>query len=149
MTRQPFISRSRSGHPAEEPIVRFVCMVSIDEQIASLEHLAAGWHTPGSPGFDRAELEWAAQLFKAAVAAFGLPNPYVYPTPEGSVRAEWTADPWEVAVIVDPKNRRSEVLATEVSTGEVHEHSFLLAEAGSESEMGRFLAQHFHGRHAG
>jgi hypothetical protein len=133
---------------AEEFVARPGCALPIDQQVASFEHLAPGWYNPKSPGFDPVDLKWTARLFKAVVQAFDLPNPYVYPTPDGGVRAEWTADQWEVAVTIDAKNRRTEVFATEVSTGEVHENAFMLDEAGSESMMGRFLAQHFHGRHA-
>lgn len=125
------------------------CRVSLEEQVRSLEGLAPGWYDADSPAFDPAALTWTAQLFRGVVESFDLPTPYVYPTPEGEVRAEWSGEPWEVAVIVDTRTRRSEAFATEVSTGEVHENSFTLSEAGAESKMGRFLAQHFHGRFAG
>jgi hypothetical protein len=124
------------------------CRLSLEDQVRNLEHLAPGWYDADSPSFARTDLTWIAHLFKGVVESFDLPNPYVYPTPEGEVRVEWSGEPWEVSVVVDTKHRRSEVFATQVMTGEIHENAFALAEAGAESKMGRFLSQHFHGRFA-
>jgi hypothetical protein len=71
--------------------------------------------------------------------------PHIYPTPEGSVRAEWSRPRWEISAELDSSRKVSEVRAVRLDADEVHERSFSLVEPGQEALLGRFLANQLRG----
>jgi hypothetical protein len=81
-------------------------------------------------------------LISGIVDVFGLPTPYVYPTPEGAARLEWSAVHWEVVTTIDLERRKADAFATRLDSDEVHELPLELQEPGSESRLGRFLDEH-------
>jgi hypothetical protein len=72
----------------------------------------------------------------------GLPTPYIYPTPEGLARAEWSSPKWEVIVNLHLSERMAEVIAVRVDSDRVDEDRFVLSQPGAESKLGRFLTEH-------
>jgi len=74
---------------------------------ARLEELALlndGW-LEGKGAAPRADdLEWLTGQFEANYSD-GLPAPYLYPTGEGGVQAEWSLGDWEVTLDIDLKSR--------------------------------------------
>ena len=71
---------------------------------------------------------------------FRLPTPYLYPTPEGHARAEWSTPRWEVVASIDLGARSAEVLASRADGNEVHELPVTFGEPGAESALGRLLS---------
>lgn len=126
----------------EEAPKRPGCPTQIDVQVQSLAGLAPGWFDESSPAFEADRLTWLSKLLSGVLDSFGLPTPYVYPTPEGFARLEWSAPQWEVITTVDLHKRTAEVLAARLDSEEVHEFPVELQEPGAESRLGRFLGQH-------
>ena len=53
--------------------------------------------------------------------------PYLYPTPEGGVQAEWTLGSWEVSLEVALPSLVADYQAVHTVTGETREQALLLA----------------------
>lgn len=121
------------------------CRISVDEQVDSLKGLPDGWLDGDGRAFDGAALAWSAKLLTGIVNGFDLATPHIYPTPDGSVRAEWSRPRWEVSAELDSSRKLSEVRAVRLDADEVRERSFSLAEPGQEVLLGSFLASQLRG----
>ena len=121
------------------------CRIPVDEQVDSLRGLPDGWFDGEGHAFEEEGLAWSAKLLRGIVDGFDLATPHIYPTPEGSVRAEWSRSRWEISAELDSSRRLSEVRAVRLDADEVHERSFSLAEPGQEVLLGSFLASQLRG----
>lgn len=126
----------------EEPTKRPGCPTQIEVQVEALAGLAPGWFDEASPAFDAGRLSWLSKLLSALLDSFRLPTPYVYPTPEGAARLEWSAPRWEIVTTIDLSKRTADALAARADSDEVHELPVELEEPGAESRLGRFLGEH-------
>jgi hypothetical protein len=136
MTTRPFAKHIFQG--------RGGCPTSVDEQLDALRVLSPGWFDEASPAFEGGALEWAAKLLRGLVDAFQLPNPYLYPTPEGNIRAEWSTPSWEVSLEMSPTSKRADALATRLDSDEVRGYPVATVEPGAESRLGKFLSEYLH-----
>lgn len=68
-------------------------------QMESLRRLQDGWLDGEGKAPSEAGLDWMAQQLDLHLS--GRTTPYLYPTLEGGVRAEWTLGRWEVSLDVD------------------------------------------------
>lgn len=72
---------------------------SIDSQLSDLGRLAAGWGDVGDELAPSAEfLAHARSVLAMFCADYEVPAPFLYPTEEGTVRAEWPGAAWNVAM---------------------------------------------------
>ena len=122
------------------PSSRPGCRISVPEQVQSLGALQDGWLDGEGRAFSEEQLAWSANLLEGIVNGFELATPYIYPTPDGSVRAEWSRPLWEISAELDWARRHSEVRAVRIDSDEMREGSFPLVEAGQEIRLGSFLA---------
>ncbi|WP_232537517.1 hypothetical protein [Cystobacter fuscus] len=73
-------------------------MQDVESRLKEFEDLEHGWldgedgEVPSKEG-----LGWLRGIILALMASYKVPLPYLYPTPEGGVQAEWTFKPWEVS----------------------------------------------------
>lgn len=73
-------------------------VADVEGQLREFESLERGWldgedgEVPPKDG-----LVWLRGILLALMASYEVPSPYLYPTPEGGVQAEWTFKPWEVS----------------------------------------------------
>ena len=63
---------------------------NIDRQIESLKNLPARRLEDGAKPIDPEGLEWLRQSLLTRIAFDDVTMPYLYPTEEGNVQAEWT-----------------------------------------------------------
>ena len=85
-------------------------------------------------------LDWlASQLARHYVS--GLPEPHLYPTPEGGVQIEWHIGPFEVDLNVDLDAQSGEWGCTNVETHEDSERDLDLESANDWSWIVRELQQ--------
>jgi hypothetical protein len=121
------------------------CRIPVPEQVESLKGLPDGWLDGEGVAYSDEALAWSSKLLESVVNGFELATPYIYPTPEGAIRAEWSRALWEISADLDWSNKSSDVRAVRLDADEQIERSFALAEAGQEVRLGSFLASHMRG----
>jgi len=121
------------------------CPTAVGDQIDSLRSLPDRWFDDDSREFHPGALKWLGQLLGEVQAAFGLPTPYVYPTPDGQVRAEWPGTEWEVIVQVDLQKREAALTAVKLVSDRIDEDHVAFTQPGGESRLGKFVVQHLQG----
>lgn len=121
------------------------CPTSIKSQVDLLAALEDAWYDDTASKYDAAKLEWLSKLLSGVVDAFKLPMPYVYPSPDGRARAEWSGDHYEIIVNVDLVSRTAEIVSADVSTMSASEHTVTFGEPGAESAFGRLLRDYLIG----
>ena len=85
---------------------------------ARMEDLAAlqdGWLDGKGQAPEQAGLKWLAHEFEINFD-LDLPLPYLYPTAEGGVQAEWSIGNWEVTLDIDLHNKMAEYQALHLTT---------------------------------
>lgn len=102
--------------------------LDIETRLEEFARLKDGWLDGKGRALDQTSLIRLAQAFDER---FGpdLPLPYLYPTPEGGVQAEWTLGNWEVSLEITLPTFDSEYQAVHRSTGESSEIELSLADA--------------------
>ncbi|MFT3774372.1 MAG: hypothetical protein QM820_54125 [Minicystis sp.] len=116
--------------------------VPLARHVEALRALTPGWYDETSPAYAPEALDWLATQIRELLDAFGLPAPFLYPTPEGLARAEWSAPRWEVVANIDLGARVAEVIAARADGDEARELTVAFDELGDESVLGRFLVDH-------
>jgi len=98
------------------------------EELKALRH---GW-LDGKKGFapDKAGLDWLTEAFQRNYPDELLP-PYLYPTAEGGVQAEWSVSTWEVTLEINLERKRGEWHALEMTSEKEEEKSLNLDESDS------------------
>jgi hypothetical protein len=124
----------------DEILARRGCTIPITEQIEGLLALPSGWFDGEGTAFERGPAERVGALLVTLVDGFRLPNPFVYPTPDGLIRAEWSRPGWEVAVEFDPHANRADAFASNLTDDEVRERSEDFTKPGAEVRLGQLLA---------
>lgn len=107
---------------------QLVDALDIGTRLAELAQLRPGWLDGKGQALDREGLRWLEEAFDASYDA-SLPLPYLYPTAEGGVQAEWTIAAWEISLTVDLLNKQAEYQAVETTVGETLEKTLDLNSA--------------------
>lgn len=76
--------------------------LDITAQIDGLKHLEDGWFDGDGESFDAHLLDRLADDFVRRYPT-DIGRPYLYPTPDGAVRVEWSLGPHEVSLEIDLK----------------------------------------------
>lgn len=92
--------------------------LDVSVRLHVLSALADGWLDGKGLAPAKDGLRWLAQAFDDKFDA-GLALPYLYPTPEGGVQAEWSVGDWEVSLEIDLLQKTGEYQAVNVTTHEV------------------------------
>lgn len=121
------------------------CRIPVPDQVDSLKGLQDGWFDGEGVAFNDEALAWSSKLLESIVNGFELATPHIYPTPEGSVRAEWSRPLWEISAELDWSRKSSEVRAVRLDADEMIERTFPLGDAGQEVRFGSFLANQMRG----
>ena len=79
----------------------------IDELLA----LKAGWLDGASTVPSPDGLEWLRKEF-TEYWPDEVPLPFIYPTPGGGIRLEWSSAEWEISAEIDLETKRGEFFAT-------------------------------------
>ena len=100
--------------------------LDVATQMADLARLEDGWLDGEGNAPDREGLAWLADRFERCWPR-DLPSPYLYPTPEGGVLAEWSLPPYEASIEVDLGARTGEWHALNLETDAADTRSCSLA----------------------
>ena len=107
------------------------------EQIAALKD---GWLDGQGHAPARDKLEWLADAFDSNFDA-DLPLPYLYPTPEGGVQAEWTVNDWAVTFEIDVNGQQGVYQALNLKDQTCTELQISLADSNGWSQLNQALKQ--------
>lgn len=88
----------------------------IGEQLAQLQTLSPGWLDGHGMPPSAESLVWTAEILGKLPSDGSIPRPYLYPTPEGSIQAEWDIGSWSVTAEVDVGSRCLSVSALNTQT---------------------------------
>jgi hypothetical protein len=96
--------------------IRILDPLDIGSRLDELRNLSDGWldgkgKAPSTHGID-----WLAEFFDRNYAD-DLPLPYLYPTPEGGVHAEWRLDPLDATLEIDLNSRTASFHALDLDSG--------------------------------
>jgi hypothetical protein len=105
--------------------------LDIETRMEALAQLQDGWLDGKGRSPDRASLMRLAQGFDRAYDP-DLPLPYLYPTAEGGVQAEWTLGDWEVSLEIALPGQTAQYQALNLKTGETQDLDLCLVEDGSD-----------------
>lgn len=89
--------------------------LDVASQLMDLAQLEDGWLDGEGRAPGREALTWLADRFEHSWPG-NLPSPYLYPTVEGGVQAEWSLPPHEISLEVDLGARTSEWHALNLET---------------------------------
>src|SRR5690606_33367504 len=95
------------------------------EELKALRH---GW-LDGKKGFapNKTSLDWLAESFQRNYPD-ELPPPYLYPTAEGGVQAEWSMDGWEISLEIDLDQNLGQWHALDMANEQEYERTLNLNE---------------------
>lgn len=89
--------------------------LDVAAQLTDLAQLEDGWLNGEGRAPDRDGLAWLADRFERSWPR-DLPSPYIFPTVEGGVQAEWSLPPYEASLEVDLGARTGEWHALNLET---------------------------------
>jgi hypothetical protein len=101
------------------------------EEIALLEE---GWLNGEGVAPKKVDLDWFAEIFESNYDT-SLPLPYLYPTPQGGLQAEWTTDKYDVSLNIDFTNKVAVYQALNLLTDEADDLKLKLTEKADWQTM--------------
>jgi hypothetical protein len=112
--------------------------LDIDRRVAELSLLKDGWLDGQGSALDPERLRLAGTQFRTRLDPT-LPPPFLYPTLEGGLRAEWSLDAAEVSVDISLVNLAGRYSALDISSGESTEEVLDLSKDESWTTLNEAL----------
>ena len=100
--------------------------LDVATRLETLAELEEGWLDGKGYAPDRTQLAWLSTAFDTIYDPV-LPLPYLYPTAEGGIQAEWSLGDWEISLEIDLAGQVAEWQALNLNTQECREDSLNLA----------------------
>lgn len=111
-----------------------------EKRLAVLADLSAGWLDGEGAALPRARLEWLATVLEKAEAQ-GLARPYLYPTPEGGVQAEWSFLDAEVTALFALGDDSVSCVGVQIKSGAHLDEDLDLGVEGNLAKLAGFIAR--------
>ncbi|NEX20921.1 hypothetical protein G3480_11450 [Thiorhodococcus mannitoliphagus] len=124
---QGVIRRDRADRPKSFESIEHISLLDpldVETRLEELATLPAGWLDGKGEPLAPTTLRALAQDFDTYFDP-DLPLPYLYPTAEGAVQAEWTLGDWEVSLEIELTARTAQYQALHIPTDQVDEQVFL------------------------
>lgn len=81
-------------------MTNYSCPTPISDQIAKLKLLQDNWLDQDSKAPSPGLLEFAERFLLDLIASHHLPTPYLYPTSEGLIQADFPAPDYEIELVI-------------------------------------------------
>ena len=107
-------------------------------QLDELRRLRDGWLDGDGIAPSRTGLGWLAECLARRYPA-AAPVPYIYPTPDGGVQAEWTLGCREISLCIDLSSHAAEWFSVDLNTDVVAERVLHLDDAAAWAWLGNEL----------
>lgn len=111
----------------------------IESRLAELAKLAPGWLDGKGLALNPNGLQTLGRDFDNWFDPT-LPLPYLYPTAEGGVQAEWSFNQWEVSLEIDLLQRRAQYQALFLPDQRTEESEFNLADQAEWVRLSQALS---------
>jgi hypothetical protein len=131
-------NRLKVVHSTEHTVPLYLLNTTL--RLAELAKLKDGWLDGKGRAAAKEKLDWLASSFHAWFDA-GLPLPYLYPTAEGGIQAEWTLSGWEVSLEIDLETQQGDYQAFNLRSDECNEFSLSLRESEGWNHLNEALKQ--------
>jgi hypothetical protein len=112
------------------------------DRLSEIGSLEAGWFDGRGAALDRDFVNRAGLVLAQACAAAPIPEPYLYPTIDGGLSAEWTLGDWQISARIESRDARVFATAVNARTGESEEEEFALSSSVAPVRIGRFVLRH-------
>lgn len=113
----------------------------LDERLGEIACTPAGWYSGENPAPDASAIARMSELVAIITTETGVPTPYIYPLPDGSITAEWTRGDWEISATVTLPSLAIELHALNVETDEELDVEIAQFDEHTLSEFGRFWSE--------
>lgn len=114
--------------------------LDIQMRLDSLARLENGWLDGKGLAPSKEKLEWLADAFDANFDS-DLPLPYLYPTAEGGVQAEWSLNDWAVTLEIDLEKEQGEYQALNLKDQTCTDLAIALTERDGWTQLNQALKQ--------
>jgi hypothetical protein len=114
--------------------------LDITLRLDELAKLADGWLDGKGRAAAKEKLDWFANTFDSSFDT-DLPLPYLYPTAEGGIQAEWTLNDWEVSLEIDLDRQRGEYQALNLKDDTCTDLTLSLNSRDGWSQLNQALKQ--------
>lgn len=124
------IQRDRADRPKSFESVEHITPLDpldIETRLEELARLQNGWLDGRGVALNQTSLQLLAQAFDEHYDPELPVLPYLYPTAEGGIQAEWTIGDWEVSLDITLPDMTAQYQALDLKTGENHELDLTLA----------------------
>ena len=95
--------------------------LSVPDRLDELRDMKEGWLDGDGAAPGHAGLDWLASNFERYFPG-DLPLPYIFPTPEGGVEAEWSIGKHSVTFEIDLESRQGDWLRFDERSDEEDSH---------------------------
>jgi len=112
----------------------------VRERLFELRSLTDGWLDGKGKSLAPAGLDWLASTFEQRYPP-NLPKPYLYPTAEGGILAEWSIKPSEISLEIDLASRIAKWHCLNLETGKDESRQLDLNSADAWAWLQRHIAQ--------
>ena len=109
-------------------------------RLAELAELKPGWLDGKGHAPDPDLTRWLASAFEDNFDA-SLPLPYLYPTAEGGIQAEWSIGDWEASLEIELSDKCARLQAVNLLTRDLHEHDLELSNIADWQQLNTVLHQ--------
>jgi hypothetical protein len=145
--RRGVVKKDRQDHFKSLETVEHMTQLDpldVESRLEELAELNPGWLDGKGLALDRNSLQMLARDFENCFDPT-LPLPYLYPTAEGGVQAEWSINQWEISLEIDLRQRSAQYQALFLPDQHTEEALFNLADQADwlllSSALGAILAQ--------
>jgi hypothetical protein len=114
--------------------------LDVGSRLEELSRLQDGWLNGEGHALSKEGLLRLGGLFDASFGA-DLPLPFIYPTPEGGVQAEWNVNDWSVTLEIDLSRFQGEYQALNLKNNACDERTLDLSVPDGWSQLNRSLQQ--------
>lgn len=114
---------------------------ALNLQFDELKLLQRGWFEEDTPPLDPAGLDMFRSFLHSVLGGSDIPLPYLYPTPEGDARAEWSFPEWEVSATAELARRSIVLHATHLRSDAFEERELSMDATDGVVGFTKFIHQ--------
>lgn len=111
------VVQPKTGEAAPKERGRPPGLHPVAARLGELRTLKDGWLDGAGKAPPPGGLDWLADTFQSQFRT-ELPLPYLYPTPQGGIQAEWSLPPFDISLAVDVERHRASWHCINLETNE-------------------------------